>query len=113
MHLVHPRPVPLSSVMSAFCQCLHLPACDYAEWLSELERRAGDSAHKPDMNALPALKALDFFRSLKEVEQRNTSFGAACCDNSVDASRALREAAQLTEADVREWVEYWKSVEYL
>lgn len=95
--------------MTSIATCLDLPLCSYEEWLAKLDSRA---VAETDADTLPALKFLDFFHTLT-ADVMKTSFGDVDCENAVAESSALRDAAQLTNADVKKWIGYWKDVNFL
>ncbi|EKM52278.1 uncharacterized protein PHACADRAFT_211550 [Phanerochaete carnosa HHB-10118-sp] len=108
LHLVHPDPVPLSSMMEMISEELSLQLCSYDEWLGMLEKHAAaDAIDEAAAQELPALKALDFFRGLRSA---GTADADVRCGNAAQASGSLGRARRLGAEDVKAWVEYWKAV---
>lgn len=57
---------------------------------------------------LPALKAMDFFRTLKVSVNENVSAPNYIVGKGAQESTALRESTSITETDVQKWIQYWK-----
>ncbi|KAA1470564.1 acetyl-CoA synthetase-like protein [Dentipellis sp. KUC8613] len=122
VHLIHPRPVPWSTVFRAFSSALNIPLIPYADWIARLDKSAEGVRPFADTNEFsnnPALRLLDWFHS-------------AWSDNSAEATEALgfpklqtvnaklasptladENLAQVGEKDVLSWVGYWKSSGFL
>ncbi|KAH8110853.1 acetyl-CoA synthetase-like protein [Phellopilus nigrolimitatus] len=88
VNLVHPRPVPWSTVISAFSDVLSLPRVPYSTWLSAL-----DAAHN-ELYSGESVEALGI--TLR-------------CERAEAASATLRGAPQMGDADVKTWVKNWRS----
>ncbi len=52
--------------MNAAARELDIPTCSYDEWMEKLEERASDMVEMEEAQLFPALKAMDFFRGLKD-----------------------------------------------
>lgn len=119
LHLVHPKPATWSSLLKAFSQALNLPIMSYAAWLGKLEQ-SGANADAEDLEGVPAIRLLDFFRNLKTLDNSDADFEAFGFP-TLSAEAALRSSQFLSdenlpslgEADVQRWLGYWKNIGYL
>ncbi|EIN09204.1 acetyl-CoA synthetase-like protein [Punctularia strigosozonata HHB-11173 SS5] len=102
VHLVHPRPVPASSVFRAIANFLNLDTVPYDAWLSKLEGAT-------DPSTTPALMLLDFFK--KEWKEPRLSMERAYeqCDFLSDTTR-IRD---LGPEEAVKWIAFWKRVGFL
>ncbi|KAL0572747.1 hypothetical protein V5O48_009211, partial [Marasmius crinis-equi] len=111
-HLVHPNPVPWTSLARSFSQKLGLSLVSYTEWLRLLE----ESSTGPAFESLNAVTLLDFYKNAgKKADQKDCeAFGMPILDvaRAVKASGVLGDErlTQLGEKDVSQWLEYWESV---
>jgi hypothetical protein len=110
LHLVHPRPVPLELIARMLATELNLPLCPYTEWLGDLETQV----HDVDMGDrdLPALRLLDFFRSMSR-RWEEASEPVLLCTNAVESSVSLRNVAPLNAVDVQRWIGHWRSIGFM
>lgn len=106
LNLVHPQPISLENICSVVAKELALPLCSYKDWLQVLEDRAFGVTDVSAMDTLPALKAMDFFRTAHTLSIFDTE-AKVCCGNAMNASETLRNAPPLTEEDVKGWLAYW------
>ncbi|KAH8110877.1 acetyl-CoA synthetase-like protein [Phellopilus nigrolimitatus] len=110
VNLVHPRPVPWSTVISAFSDALSLPRVPYSTWLSALESAHNElySGGTPSAEAVaeahgnnPALRLSAFFRaaegSMTRVSAENVeALGITLrCERAEAASATLRGAPEM------------------
>ncbi|KAJ8094467.1 hypothetical protein PM082_010901 [Marasmius tenuissimus] len=111
-HLVHPNPVPWTSLARSFGQKLGISLVSYTEWLRLLEK----SSTSPPFESLNAITLLDFYKNVSKKADRKDceAFGMPILDvtRAVEASGVLGDErlAQLGEKDVSRWLEYWRSV---
>lgn len=112
LHVVHPRPVQLHALMELLAGVLGLPQCTYATWILKLEAEAqGRRLNADTIHRLPALKAFDFFRGLRDTAD---AFEVPVeCTNAMRASPSLCAVPQLGEDDVKRWVGYWRGMGFL
>ena len=110
LHLVHPDPVPLRDVMRACADELDLPLCSYDQWLAALEEFSKDDVDDVAAGQLPALKVLDFFRTMRSG---GDGVPRVHCDNATRASSALKNAPCLGAGEVKAWISYWKATGFL
>ncbi|KAG6899435.1 hypothetical protein C0993_010310 [Termitomyces sp. T159_Od127] len=79
INLVHPRPVQWNGVIDALKLVLHkdgssLRVVSFQEWFSLLEKRARN-ASDTDIQNIPAVKLLEFFRTISEADHVITEGG--------------------------------------
>ncbi|KAF8572826.1 NAD(P)-binding protein, partial [Ramaria rubella] len=115
VHLVHPRPVPWTSVIQHVADYLHVPVIPYEEWLSRLKAspRTDDALHRN-----PALHLIDFYqfsttpKDFARLSSRE-AMGVAMFETNISAREAPSLAParlwQLGKDDVNKWIGYWKS----
>jgi hypothetical protein len=127
-NFVHPRPVEWDGLISQVNDALlqqevvkeRLPIVKYEEWLSLLEAQAS-SATAELIEKLPAIKLIDFFRSLKLSMDAGTSgkvkeaaggpmFSTA---KAQQISKAMADLPKLSREDASLWIKYWKSTGFL
>jgi thioester reductase-like protein len=121
VHLVHPRPVPWSTVFGAFCSLLAIPLVPYSKWLSRLEgssQAITTASAKAPTEALknnPALRLIEFFRSDVMGLASAKGIPLLSLDEAQKASETLRgdKLAQLGIEDVKRWIDYWRSTEFI
>ena len=129
VHLVHPKPVSLSSVMQIVSDELSVPTVPYEQWLRTLEGigksssgHDGSSFESQAVIDFPALRLLDFYRRVGSVTRSKSddknvgeAFGLPC----LSISRALtlsptlsdNDVEMLGENDVKRWLAYWRKNE--
>lgn len=117
LHLVHPRPVSWTSLISPIAKALDARQVSYEEWLKSLEQVVSDRSISDveHMRRNPALRLLDFFRHV-EMDAEREPPGAARLDTSVavQVSNALKSTMKsLGEADALKWVDNWRMIGYL
>ncbi|GJE93768.1 hypothetical protein PsYK624_099290, partial [Phanerochaete sordida] len=126
VNAVHPRPVAWKQVMGDINACLGdkpLAVVPYSWWLEALER-AADGATQEDLERIPALKILDYFRafgidrrSLHSVPEDVALEAGGFSTHESQKLRAfcpsVRELAPVNEQHVRAWMRYWRDVKFL
>ncbi|KII85651.1 hypothetical protein PLICRDRAFT_44986 [Plicaturopsis crispa FD-325 SS-3] len=122
-NLVHPKPVEWRLLINAIGQALSdeiqiaaLPLVPFASWFSKLEERA-KNASEEDIQRIPAIKLLEFFRALSSADALVRTGGQtnveACgiptlsTDKMQGISPAIASARSLGKEDARAWVRYW------
>ncbi|KAG7091792.1 putative NRPS-like protein biosynthetic cluster [Marasmius oreades] len=112
-HLVHPKPVPWTTLAGFFSQKLGASLVPYPEWLRSLVA----SSTRPGFESLNAVTILDFYTSvLKKTDRKEgcEAFGMPILEveRTVEASGVLGDErlAQLGEKDASQWLGYWRSV---
>ena len=95
--------------MNTIARELDISTCTYDEWITKLEARADDMMEMEDAQFLPALKAMDFFRSLKVSLTESDLETNPIVGKAVQESVDLRKAPAITEDDICKWIRYWQS----
>jgi thioester reductase-like protein len=126
LNIVHPRPVEWSTVMRDVSDALlaakvtseFLPLLPFGEWFEALEGRA-KAADLHDLNSIPAIKLLDFFRMLssadavvRESGRKDMQVGglaAFSTDKSQAASPTINDLPLVSADDAQRWVGYWSA----
>ena len=82
LHLVHPRGAPWNSFVEPIARRLQVPLVPYHEWLGAMEQSLRDeqTSEVDTMRKNPALRILDFFRSVRFGENREP-LGIVYLDN--------------------------------
>ncbi|KIM81361.1 hypothetical protein PILCRDRAFT_821447 [Piloderma croceum F 1598] len=113
VHLAHPRPISWSTLFEAFSDTLNIPLVPFAEWLARLEKSRealATASAEEEAKAIrnnPALRLIEFFRGISSHEATSLSLSL---DEAEKASETLRDEnlSQLSVADVKLWVSYWR-----
>ncbi|KAF8868636.1 acetyl-CoA synthetase-like protein [Gymnopilus junonius] len=120
INVLHPKPVPWNTVMEYIIESLEeeehktLSLISFVEWVAVLEK-------VPDERCpiVPALKLLEFFRSLSQNGGRtmptlsdvhDAEAGGSpqfCLKNIQEYCQSLKEVGPLNKGDVGRWVKYW------
>ncbi|KJA27589.1 hypothetical protein HYPSUDRAFT_862666 [Hypholoma sublateritium FD-334 SS-4] len=127
LNVVHPRGTPWDTVMAYIIDALHRtlgvrpPLVPFAEWFALLEERA-KMAGREDLENIPGIKLLDFFRKLRDddLAMPKEAEGSEACSgpqfstaNAEALSGALGDAPPLAPSDATLWVEYWRATGFL
>ncbi|KAG6831500.1 putative NRPS-like protein biosynthetic cluster [Tephrocybe sp. NHM501043] len=121
LNLVHPRPVPWNDVIESFKTLLgqgtSLRVVPFPKWLSLLEERSKKAANE-DINAIPAIKLLEFFRAIAKADQEINKAGRNEVESgglakfatlkAQSVSRTMKELQSIAFRDVSRWVNYWR-----
>ncbi|KAG5733212.1 hypothetical protein E4T56_gene2239, partial [Termitomyces sp. T112] len=99
-----------------------LRVVSFQEWFSLLEKRS-KNASDADIQAIPAVKLLEFFRTISkancaiaEAGRHEVESGGLAKFATVKAqhlSQTMREVRPIGAEDVRRWVSYWRDVRFL
>ena len=140
VNVVHPRPTNWDVILRGLRQELgdSLPIVPMEEWVGRLEKLAKDPVPDdltrvvslctfqwylylmPFRVIQPALKIMDFFRSIAHPTQKNGEVDAAGGTKSamnlayetselLRSSPVMRELQPMSEEHARAWVRYWKA----
>ena len=112
LHLVHPRPVPWTSIIGPIAQAIGVPLVPFPEWLSALNKSAEDSSisEVEHMCRNPALRLLDFFRHA-DLDEDREPLGVAklSTKNAIKVSNTLNSTMRsLGDRDAIRWVDAWR-----
>lgn len=117
VHLVHPKPVPFSTLITPIAASLGVPTVPYAEWLAKLEKVLDDTSASPveAARANPALRLVDFYRSSAIVDDPDKEAFLTTrleVTRMVNASQTLGnpDLPSLGTADADRWLSYWRHV---
>ncbi|KAJ7607406.1 hypothetical protein FB45DRAFT_948237 [Roridomyces roridus] len=114
LHIVHPHPAPMSSVMAPLSDALALPLVPYAEWFESLEAAASEES---EASKNPGVRLLDFFRSL--LPQMPLSSDRDVLSPELSTAVATKVVPEMMDVkplgvdDARAWVAHLRRVEYL
>ncbi|KAK1218396.1 hypothetical protein PQX77_018919 [Marasmius sp. AFHP31] len=112
-HLVHPNPIPWTTLARPLSKMLDASVVSYAEWHQALE----ELARSPSASTLKlnAFTLLDFFRiiSTKNDRRETEAFGMPLLvmERTPPQSQTLtyHKSCTLGEEDVHRWVSYWQN----
>ena len=118
LHLVHPRPAPWSTLISAIANDLGVPLVEYKKWLSALENHvpSGSSNEVEAMAANPALHLLSFFKAQEAAISSETEpmgLVKLSTEKSTQVSVALANLPELDAERAAGWVAAWKKAGFL
>ncbi|KAJ3537775.1 hypothetical protein NM688_g6625 [Phlebia brevispora] len=125
VNVVHPRPTPWSSLMENINKylCLPegpLPCISLPDWVTRLERLS-ESVSTEEFDRVPAIKLLDFFRTLAAVGQSripsaNIEAGGTPPFSTIKLqcfSSTVRDLEPLDEEYPRLWIDFWASKNFI
>lgn len=118
-HIIHPKPVPWSSIISEISKSLRVPVVPYAEWFGKLSDALAEPALR---DGTPACRLFEFFeRALESSTRRGRpeterSMGEAFDERKYamgvarEVCRVLgRESVEpISGEDVEKWLEFWE-----
>ncbi|KAJ7615659.1 putative aminoadipate reductase [Mycena polygramma] len=108
INLVHPRPVPWDRVMSAIARDAQLPLVPLTEWVEQLQVRSV-AATTEDLENIPALKFLDFFKAIA-AGAGSTEFSTL---KAQAISGSMASLKPFTEDDASRWMKYWRQKKFI
>ena len=118
LHLVHPRPVSWSTLITPIAKQLGVQLVTYEEWLAALEASVatGSAGELETMAANPALRILPFLRSQKGTNTRGREALGLVTLSTELATRVSDTLATLPRLDAGRavsWVEAWRKTRFL
>ncbi|THH03024.1 hypothetical protein EW145_g6597 [Phellinidium pouzarii] len=125
VHLVHPRPVAWSAIITVFAREMDLPIVPYRDWVTALEHAySALYAGTPDAEKVekalresPALRLLLFFSSAlkREGDDNIEPLGIAklSCERAVSSSQILRDTGCIMDENVERWIANWKKTGFI
>ena len=130
LHLVHPRPVSWTVIISIFSWRLGLPIVSLGDWLVALQRSRPNIEHKEGSSVSnkekvkimlrqnPAINLVGFFAQLHRDQQnglRDPEHQTVSCEKAIAASWTLRDPSlpQIGESDVVGWIRNWEKIGFL
>ncbi|THG96855.1 hypothetical protein EW026_g5054 [Hermanssonia centrifuga] len=98
VNMIHPRPVAWEDIINAINQSIGttLSVVSLDEWVDALELLSS-SATPQDLTNIPAVKLIEFFRSLKESSERNSSTGEPGSHNTFETSKLVTFSQTMRE----------------
>lgn len=130
-HVEHPQPVPWLTIFKPLANLLNVKLVPFGEWLRVARDRASSdpqnhfgppkSTNKTSGKGLHDASYPQILRMLSYFELKGSD-GAYYMERNlvVNIEKTFRylspshlKVASLNEGDVREWVEYWRSVGFL
>ncbi|KAL7284715.1 hypothetical protein ACG7TL_002021 [Trametes sanguinea] len=120
LHLVHPRPVPWSTIMTPIAEELGVPLASYEEWLSVLEQASdgnSDDGAYPSVELVqrnPAFRLVHFFKGLKTSPSREP-LGTVylSTEKSTRVSKTLANLPPLGAQQAKMWLAEWRRSGFL
>ncbi|KAH7890585.1 acetyl-CoA synthetase-like protein [Phlebopus sp. FC_14] len=131
LNIVNPRATPWIDIISSVHEYVvqntglkhdELPIIPFSDWFARLEAKA-DGMSSNDLQSIPAVKLLEFFRLMSLGDQISRHSRPATTEaggiinmstsKSQLASKTVAEMQPIGEADVEEWVWHWSSKGFL
>lgn len=117
LHIVHPRGVPYTSLITPIAKQFEVPLVSYHDWVQALENDLVDTSisEVEHLERNPALRLLDFFRAARVgPEWEPVAVARLSTEKAVQVSETLREKApQLGEENVKKWLSAWRAIGFL
>ncbi|KAF7347157.1 Acetyl-CoA synthetase-like protein [Mycena venus] len=108
INLVHPRPVPWNSLMSAMASTVQLPLVPFADWVQQLQDHSSHATAE-DIENIPGLKLLDFFKGVLSGSG-NVEFATV---KAQAMSESMKLLGPLNEDDAKKWMHYWREKKFI
>ncbi|PQE32867.1 NRPS-like enzyme protein [Rutstroemia sp. NJR-2017a WRK4] len=106
-HLVNPKSTTYTeSVLPCVASQLELPDVPFEEWVERLRESAAD-AQATDVERNPAVKLLEFFESLVDMEKVGRSQVWLDTTRAVEDSKVLREMDVVSGTHMVNWLRQW------
>ncbi|OSC98631.1 acetyl-CoA synthetase-like protein [Trametes coccinea BRFM310] len=116
LHLVHPKPVPWHTIVSAIAKQLEVPLVPLTDWIAKLEKSIGGDSNA-DVELLqrnPALSLLSFFKHMAPSRDQEPMVGVyLSTTKSTAASETLANLPELGHERVGRWLAAWKGIGFL
>ncbi|KAJ3488351.1 hypothetical protein NLJ89_g11625 [Agrocybe chaxingu] len=127
LNIVHPNPLAWDEIMAPINEAIvregiveqKLPIVEFQTWFSALEAKSHDASEE-DISAIPAIKLLEFFRTMAQVDvalrqqgnDKVESGGLPTLSTSrvQEISDTMKGLPKLAPSDTALWVQYWKHV---
>jgi hypothetical protein len=119
LHLVHPNPVPWSTVLEPISEALGMPLVPYSVWLSALKACSLGKHSGPASAHNPALHLLDFFQSadkpLPSPDAEAFGFPRLLTEKAAKVAFSLKyeSLSVLGKQDAEGWLKYWTKIGHL
>ncbi|KAK0201032.1 putative aminoadipate reductase [Desarmillaria ectypa] len=120
INLVHPKPVPWASIVTQVQHALKedIPVKPASEWFEILESRS-QTASSEDIQRIPALKLLAFFREMiqgdngNDSDQESGGLPRFSTSKAEKCSPTMFNVKSIGSEEVEGWIGYWKQVGFL
>ncbi|KAI1076050.1 acetyl-CoA synthetase-like protein [Whalleya microplaca] len=108
-NLTNPTPVSWTDLLPALLEAgIASETVEFEEWIARVERSSHvEHAHEKALEENPAVKLLDFYRSLRPREGEDEDDYSWCVDNTLDASPTARALKPVNKEWMKLWVERW------
>ncbi|KII84556.1 hypothetical protein PLICRDRAFT_117723 [Plicaturopsis crispa FD-325 SS-3] len=128
LNLVHPRPVEWHFIINAIGQALSkeldvatLPLVPFEQWFATLTTRA-DNATEKDIQQVPAIKLLEFFRTMSAADSAARTSGRhdveaggitpLATEKIQQVSPTMATLKPIEASEAQSWVKYWVAKEF-
>ena len=116
LHLVHPKPVPMTSIIQPIAKILDVPVVSYAEWLERLEMSlktlSGSESDVHEVQENPAFKLIEFYRSIGDDANSPEAYTRTrlSVEKTIQVCATLGDGNlhTLDERDAQRWLVYWE-----
>lgn len=113
LHLAHPHPVHISSIIRPIASLLNVPSVPYKVWLEKIELALAESAQPDAVRENPVFKLMEFYRAAADLKDPTAEafIGAkVSVEKTVKLCQTLGsdKLGSLSEKDVRSWLGYWQ-----
>jgi thioester reductase-like protein len=106
-HLVNPkRTTYAESILPCVASRFDLPTVSFDEWVKRLRDSAADT-QAPDVERNPAVKLLEFFESLVDMEKVGRSQMWLDTAKAVEDSKVLKEMDVVSGTHMENWLRQW------
>ncbi|CAL1704008.1 unnamed protein product [Somion occarium] len=108
--IIHPRPIAWKDIIGSISDALgQLPIVSFPEWFAKLEA-ISKNASAEDLERIPALKLMPFFRSTahENATGRSRMVPKFESKNAQKFSETLRNEPPVSHEHAHAWVNYWK-----
>ncbi|KAK0463067.1 putative aminoadipate reductase [Desarmillaria tabescens] len=120
INLVHPKPVPWASIVTQVRHALKedISVKPASEWFEILESRS-QTASSEDIQRIPALKLLAFFREMIQGDdssvddQESGGLPRFSTSKAKKCSSTMFNVKSIGSEEVEGWVRYWKEVGFI
>ncbi|EKM50943.1 uncharacterized protein PHACADRAFT_262848 [Phanerochaete carnosa HHB-10118-sp] len=111
VNFVHPKRTPWTVILQGLEEGLagHIPLVPLSKWVEQVEALS-TSATAQDMDRIPAIKLVTFFRDMASQRDDGSGEGMLYATSLLGSSSStIRALAPLTQAHAAMWMKHWKS----
>ena len=107
-HVVNPHKMTFAKLIPPIAKQLGLSLIPFATWVDNLAALGQDgSTMTATLDRAPALKLLDFFKTLVETDRSGKALVALDTTQAEEASAMLKAAGPVTGAWLSNWIRQW------